>query len=283
MSLVAIFGAGEIGGATARALAARTRVEVVRLIDDKADIAAGKAIDLSQAGPISGSDTKIQGSQDYSAAAGALAIILADPAGQPGAEWAGDTGLALLRQLTRSGLFHQSVLICAGASQRPLAQQALDELGLSRRRVIGSAPEALAATARALVAIETNASAAQVTLTVMGRPPDRMVIPWSEASIGGNSVTSMLTAAQLHRLDTRLRGLWPPGAGALGTAAALVAEAVVAGSRRLFSAFVSLDRDNGTKAPVCAWPVSIGPNGVERVASPQLTGRDRVVIDEVLE
>jgi len=283
MSLVAIFGAGEIGGATARALAARTRVEVVRLIDDKADIAAGKAIDLSQAGPISGSDTKIQGSQDYSAAAGALAIILADPAGQPGAEWAGDTGLALLRQLTRSGLFHQSVLICAGASQRPLAQQALDELGLSRRRVIGSAPEALAATARALVAIEANASAAQVTLTVMGRPPDRMVIPWSEASIGGNSVTSMLTAAQLHRLDTRLRGLWPPGAGALGTAAALVAEAVVAGSRRLFSAFVSLDRDNGTKAPVCAWPVSIGPNGVERVASPQLTGRDRVVIDEVLE
>jgi malate/lactate dehydrogenase len=93
----------------------------------------------------------------------------------------------------------------------------------------------------------------------------------------------MLTATQLHRLDVRLRGLWPPGVGALGTAAALVAEAVATGSRRLFSTFVSLDRDNGTKAPVCAWPVSIGPCGVERVASPALTGRDRVVIDEVLE
>jgi malate/lactate dehydrogenase len=151
-------------------------------------------------------------------------------------------------------LLQQSVVICAGASQRPLAQQALDELGLSRRRVIGSAPEALAATARALVALEANTSPAQVMLTVMGRPPDKMVIPWSEASIGGNSVTSMLTATQLRRLDARL-----------------------------FSAFVSLDRDNGTKAPVCAWPVSIGPAGVERVASPQLTGRDRVVIDEVLE
>jgi len=283
MSLVAIFGAGEIGGGAARALAARARIDVVRLIDDKADVAAGKALDLSQAAPITGSDTSIQGSQDYSAAAGALAIILADPAGHSGAEWSGDTGLALLRQLNRSGLFQQSVLICAGASQRPLTQQALDELGLSRRRVIGSAPEALAATARALVAIEANTSAAQVMLTVMGRPPDKMVIPWSEASIGGNSVTSMLTATQLHRLETRLRGLWPPGAGALGTAAALVAEAVATGSRRLFSAFVSLDRDNGTKAPVCAWPVSIGPAGVERVASPQLTGRDRVVIDEVLE
>ena len=105
-------------------------------------------------------------------------------------------------------------------------QQALDELGLSRRRVIGSAPEALAAIARALVAIEANTSAAQVMLTVMGRPPDKMVIPWSEASIGGNSVTSMLTATQLHRLEARLRGLWPPGAGALGTAAALAAAVV---------------------------------------------------------
>jgi malate dehydrogenase len=283
MSLVAIFGAGEIGGAAARALAARARIDVVRLIDDKPDVAAGKAIDISQAAPINRSDTKVQGSQDYSAAAGALAIIVADPSGQPGTEWSGDTGLALLRQLNRSGLFQTSVLICAGASQRALMQQALDELGLSRRRVIGSAPEALAATARALAAIEANTSAAQVMLTEMGRPPDRIVIPWSEASIGGNSITSMLTATQLHRLDTRLRGLWPPGPGALGTAAALVAEAVASGSRRVFSAFVSLDRDNGTTAPVCAWPVSIGPAGVERVASPALTVRDRVVMDEVLE
>ena len=283
MSLVAILGAGEIGGAAARVLAARARIDVVRLIDEKADVAVGKAIDLSQAAPIIGSDTNIQGSQDYSAAAGAVAIVLADPAGQPGAEWAGDTALTLLRQLNRSGLFQQSVLICAGASQRPLMQQALDELGLSRRRVLGSAPDSLAAVARALVAIEANTSAAQVMLTVMGRPPDKMVIPWSEASIGGNSVTSMLTATQLRRVEARLRGLWPPGAGALGAAAALMAEAVATGSRRLFSAFVSLDRDNGTKAPVCAWPVSIGPAGVERVASPALTGRDRVVIDEVLE
>ena len=118
---------------------------------------------------------------------------------------------------------------------------------------------------------------------VMGWPPDRIVIPWTEGSIGGNSVTSVLTAPQLHRLETQVRGLWPPGPSALGTAAAVAAEAVVAGSRRLFSTFVSLDRDNGTKAPVAAWPVTIGPSGIERVATPSLTGRDRVVMDEVLE
>ena len=49
MSLVAIIGAGEIGGAVARALAARARIGVIRLIDDNASVAAGKALDLTQA------------------------------------------------------------------------------------------------------------------------------------------------------------------------------------------------------------------------------------------
>ena len=189
----------------------------------------------------------------------------------------------MLRRLLKLGCLEQAVLICAGAGQRALMQQGLDELGLPRRRVIGSAPEALAATARALVAIEARAASNQVTLMVIGNPPGRMVIPWEQASVGGHSIASVMTASQLHQLARRLRGLWPPGPNALGTAAALFCEAAVAGSRRLFSAFVSLDRDNGTQAPVCAWPVSIGAAGLERITTPALTGRDRVVVDEVLE
>lgn len=281
MSLVAIVGAGEIGGAAARAIALRARVDVVRLIDENASVAAGKALDLMQSGPVRGSDTRLEGVADLGAASGAAAIILADPSGS--AEWTGEAGLGVLRRLHQSGCLEHSVLICAGGGQRALMQQGFDELGLARRRVIGSAPEALAATARALVAVEARAASNQVTLMVIGHPPDRMVIPWPEASIGGNSISSMLTAPQLHQLERRVRGLWPPGPGALGTAAALLAEAAVTRSRRLFSVFVSLDRDNGTRAPVCAWPVSIGPAGVERVTTPVLTGRDRVVVDEVLE
>ena len=206
--------------------------------------------------------------------------MLADTAA--GAEWSGDTGLALLRRLARLGCFQESVLICAGAGQSALIQLAFDELGLSRSRVVGSAPEALASTARALVAIEARASASQVALTVLGKPPRHVVIPWAEASIAGHSVMALLTQPQLNRVESRMKGLWPPGPSTLGFAAAALCEAVALGSRRLFSAFVSLDRDNGTKAPVCAWPVTVGPRGLERVTTPSLTARDRVVIDEVL-
>src|SRR5918994_6402539 len=282
MGLVAIIGAGEIGGAVARALASRARVDAVRLIDEKESIAAGKALDLMQSGPISRSDIRIDAAANISAAAGASAIVLADPIGSA-AEWAGDAGLAVLRSLKSAGYLERSIVICAGAAQHPLMQQGFDELGLSRRRVIGSGPESLAATARALVAIESRAASNQVALAVLGRPPERIVIPWSEASVAGHSVTSILTAPQLNLVERRLRGLWPPGPNALGMAAALFCESVVNGSRRIFSAFVSLDRDNGTKAPVCAWPVSVGPSGLDRVMTPVLSGRDKVVVDEVLQ
>ena len=279
--MVAIIGAGEIGGAVARALAGRGRVDAIRLIDENESVAAGKALDLLQSGPISRSDTRIDGAAHLSAVAGASAIVLADPAGS--AEWTSEAGLAFVRRLKSGGYLDQSILICAGAEQHALMQHGFDELGLSRRRVVGSAPESLAATARALVAIDARAASNQVALTMIGRPPGRIVIPWGDASVAGHSVTSVLSAPQLNRVERRLRGLWPPGPNALGMAAALFCESVVIGSRRIFSAFVSLDRDNGTKAPVCAWPISLGPSGLERVMTPVLSGRDKVVVDEVLQ
>ena len=280
MSLVVIIGAGEIGGAVARALASRGRVTGVRLIDANEPVARGKALDLMQSGPVSRSDTYVDGASDLAASAGASAIVLADPVGA--SEWSGENALTALRRLKTGGYLEHSVLICAGAAQHELMQRGFDELGLSRRRVIGSAPESVASTARALVAIEAGAASNQVALMVVGRPPGRFVIPWSEASVAGYSVSALLTPAQLHHIERRLRGLWPPGPAAMGTAAAVFCESVATGSRRVFSAFVSLDRDNGTKAPVCAWPVSIGASGLERVSTPALSARDQVVVDEVL-
>jgi len=281
MSLVAIVGAGEIGAAAARAIALRSRIASVRLIDAKESIAAGKALDLMQSGPVRGFDTRIESGADLSGACGAEAIVIADPVGSDA--WAGESALGMLRRLQALGCLERSVLVFAGAGHRALMQQGFADLGLSRRRVVGSAAEALASTARALVAAEAHSAPHQVMLTVIGAPPDRIVVPWTEASIGGHSISAMLTAPQLRQVERRLRGLWPPGPNALGTAAALFAEAVLVGSRRLFSAFVSLDRDNGTQAPVCAWPVSIGSTGLARVSVPVLTERDRVIVDGVLE
>jgi malate dehydrogenase len=280
MSLVAIVGAGEIGAAAARALIVSGRVRHVRLIDDTAGVAAGKALDLRQAGPIAGSDVAIAGTTELAEAAGARIIVLADAASY--ADWTGDLGLAILRRLSQLGALRRSILIVASPSGANLLQRSFDELTLSRTTTIGSAPESLAATARALIALEAKVSSSQVALTVIGNPPGKFVIPWQDASIGGHAIEAMLPPPRLNLVETRLRGLWPPGPGALGLAAAVFCEAAVLGSSRLLNAFVSLDRDNGTVAPVCAWPVVIGPSGLERVSTPMLNARERLVVDEVI-
>ena len=57
MSTVCIIGAGELGGACAHALARSERVRRVIILDDAAGVAAGKALDIQQAGAIDGSHT----------------------------------------------------------------------------------------------------------------------------------------------------------------------------------------------------------------------------------
>jgi malate/lactate dehydrogenase len=53
MYKVAIFGAGDLGGALARALATAGVVGRVTLIDDAHQVAAGKALDIRQSGTCS--------------------------------------------------------------------------------------------------------------------------------------------------------------------------------------------------------------------------------------
>src|SRR5439155_26081050 len=165
------------GGATARALSARGRVTAMRLIDEHASVAAGKALDLRQSAPIIGSDASIEASTDFASAVGASAIVLADAAS--GTDWSGEAGLAVVRRLGRLGCLEHSVLICAGAAHRALMQQSFDELRVPRSRSVGSAPEALAGIARSLVAIEARGSASQITLAVLGNPPARVIVPWA--------------------------------------------------------------------------------------------------------
>ena len=63
--------------------------------------------------------------------------------------------------------------LCAGASQRELVERGVRELHFARERLFGSAPEALAGAARALVALELDGSPRDVALSVLGVPPSR--------------------------------------------------------------------------------------------------------------
>jgi malate dehydrogenase len=275
---VAIIGAGELGGALAHRLARTNVAAAIRLIDERGRVAAGKALDIAEAAPIDGFATQMSGSTDFTAAAGAGVIILADRIGI--GEWQGDDGLLLLKRLGQMGT--NAVIVCAGAAQRELVERGVAELRLARARLLGSAPGALAAAARAMIALETNGSPNDVTLTMMGVPPTQIVIPWEEAAIGGFSATRVLDEPTRRRIVGRLPALWPPGPYALAAAAVRVVESIAGRSRRLAVCFVAPEMTAGTRVRAAALPIRLGPAGIVEVVLPELSAHDRVLLDNAM-
>src|SRR5260221_12383133 len=100
MSIVAIIGAGPLGGTLAHTLAGRGRVDEVRLIDPEGRVAEGKALDIQQSAPVEQWSTRLSAATSVTAAAGADVIVFADFVAT--GEIAGDAGLALVRHRART-------------------------------------------------------------------------------------------------------------------------------------------------------------------------------------
>ena len=143
MSTIAILGAGELGGATAHALAARGSVSRVLLIDLNGQVAAGKALDIQQAGAIAAFATRLEGATDPTRVAGCSVCVVADRAGQPSSEWRRDDGLETVARFVRDA--GTAPVVFAGSDQESLMRALAAEVRVQRRRLIGSAPEALVA------------------------------------------------------------------------------------------------------------------------------------------
>jgi malate dehydrogenase len=284
MREVAIVGAGELGGLVAYALARRNSAGVVRLIDDGGRVAEGKALDISQAAPVEGFATDVAASTGLSAAAGADLVVVADRAGgseRPGNDiWQGEDGLTLVRQL--NAIAPRALLLCAGVSDREVVERSVRELHIPRARILGSASEAFVAAASAIVALEIDVSPRDVSLSILGVPPDRIVIAWEDAAVAGFSLTGMITEPIRRQLTRRIGALWPVGPYALAAAACKVVDAVSGHSRRPVTCFVAPDDQAGVRTRAAALPVRLGPSGIVEVVMPRLSGVERVALDNAM-
>jgi len=275
-----ILGAGDIGGATARQLAAIDLVSRIILVDDLANVAAGKALDIAQSAPVDRYHTAIGGTADVAAVVGAAVIIIADRAAQPVTEWKEEGGLALVR--SASGLNLQAPIVCAGTAQASLIERGVNELGVSRLRLFGSAPEALRSAVVAIVALEAGAAPSDISLSVLGKPPQQIIVPWDEAAIGGRTATRVLSAAQLARLDARIARLWPPGAYALAAATTRIVRSALTRTPRVHAALVAVTRDEGAPGRSAMMPITLQPSGIATLVPPALSARDRVRFDTTM-
>jgi len=277
MTTVAVIGAGELGGAIAHALARREIASRVLIVDAARSVAAGKALDIQQSGAVDGFHTRLDGTDDLARIVGSQVCVVADRVA--GGEWHGEEALSHFTRIR--SYVGEAVLVCAGANQSGLLRAVVHEAGYARQRVIGSAPEALASAVRAIVAMEARCSPTEVQLTVLGAPPD-LVVLWSEASIGGYLLEHVLAPVQIARLQARAARLWPPGAYTLGLAACMAVDAILRGSRRAASVLTVLSGEFGVRNRVGALPVLLAPAGIVHARVPSLTTRERVLVETAL-
>lgn len=279
MSTIAILGAGTLGGALAHCLAGRECVGAIRLIDTPPGIAGGKALDINQAGPIEGFDTRVTATGHLDAVIGADIVVLTGPADAPEDDWQGDAADGLLSQVV--SLNRRAPIVCAGASQASVIQRALEQLGLTRTHIIGTAPGALVSALRALIALEANASPTEVVVNLVGTPPRHPVVLWSSATVGGYPLEDRVSPEQRARLLRCVERLWPPGPYTLASAAVQVVTAMMTGrSRRVFACFVGGERHGS--GGVQSLGVTVDRSGVDTVLAPRLSRLEQVQLDNAI-
>jgi malate dehydrogenase len=273
MSIVAIIGAGPLGGALAHTLAGRGRAREIRLIDPEGRIAEGKALDILQSSPVEQFSSRVTAATSFNAAAGADAIVFADLIA--GGEIAAEAGLAVVRQIAR--IESTAPLLFAGGAQRELMGRALTELHVAPRRAAGSAPLALESAVRAVTAALLDASPMDLSIGVSGVPPRDAVIGWDAATAFRQPIREALAAHHLSAISSRLPALWPPAPYALASAAARVAEALAHGSRRRYTCFAAVDA-----RVVAAVPVEFMKGGIRRTLDPALSRHERTAFENGL-
>jgi malate dehydrogenase len=277
---IVILGAGELGGELARQLACADVAQQIVLVDEADKAAQGKALDINQAAPVDGYSTSVVGSSDESAVVGAEAIIVADRA-TSAVEWQGDAGQALVRRLAY--LNQTAVIMCAGATHMDLVERGVGEMAISPRRLFGSAPEGLRSAVMSVTALEAACTPSDISLTVVGRPPDQIIVPWQDASIGGRRAVDVLTPPAITRLDARLPRLWPPGPLTLASAAARVVVAAATRRAQTLSLFVVRSRESVNRDRAGMLPVTVDAAGIAHLLTPTLSGRDRVRLETALQ
>ena len=289
---ITIVGAGNVGASCALGAAARDLGDVV-LIDVVDGLAAGKALDLEQAGPIAGFAHHIIGTTDYAAATGSdIAIVTAGLARKPG--MSRDDLLAKNAEIVSGvvrGLVAESpdvILIIVSNPVDAMTGLAHKVSGLPARRVVGMAGVLDSARMRTFIAAAAGASAKDVQAFVLGGHGDTMVPLVRHSSIGGVPLAKVLPKEKIEKIVDRTRNggaeivaLLKTGSAFYAPAAAAVemAQAILRDERRVLPCAAYCDKEYGVGGYFVGVPARLGAGGVLDVLEFDLTAEEKAAFD----
>jgi len=295
---ITIVGAGNVGATTAHWVAAAELGDVVLLdIPQTEGMPRGKALDLSQAGPIMAFDARITGTTDYADMAQSdVVVITAGVPRKPG--MSRDDLLATNARIVGSVAEQvrqtspQAIVIVVSNPLDAMVQQAMQVTGFPPQRVLGQAGVLDTARFRAFLALELGVSVEDVSAMLLGGHGDTMVPLASCASVGGIPVSQLIQPRRLEEIIQRTRdggaeivGLLKTGSAYYAPAAATaqMVEAIVRDKKRLIPCAAYCDKEYGVGGYYVGVPVILGAGGVERIIELQLNQAERAAFRKSVE
>lgn len=277
-------GAGNVGSTIGHYLAMRELADVI-LVDILETVQHGKGLDISQACPMAGSDSRIAGTKNYQDTANSDIVIIT--AGIPRKPGMSRDDLLNTNAKIVGGVVEQIVayspnciLIIVSNPLDAMTQLAFKRSGFPRERVIGMAGTLDAARFRAFIAQELNVSVENIHACVLGGHGDTMVPLPRFSTVAGIPITELLPQERIDALVKRTAGGGGEIVSLLGTGSAYyapaasvveIAEAILKDKKKILPCSVYLHYEYGIRGLCVGVPVKLGARGVESIIEIPLT------------
>ena len=295
---ITVVGAGNVGASCAAWLAERDLGNIVLVdIPQTEGMPKGKALDITETGPIRGFDSHVTGATSYDETSGSdVVVITAGVPRKPGMTREDLVGVNqniisnIIGNITRTS--PNAIIVVVTNPLDTMTYLAYKKAGLPRDRVMGQAGILDSARMATFIAMELNVSVSNVQASVMGGHGDEMVPLVRYSTVAGIPISQLMSAGRVAAIVERTRkgggeivSLLKTGSAyyAPGAAAGQMAEAILKDKQLVVTASAYLDGEYGLKDICFGVPVKLGREGVEKIYEVELDDQERVMLEKSVE
>jgi malate dehydrogenase len=287
---ISIIGSGNVGATAAHWAASKELGDIVLVDIPQVDgMPQGKALDLFEASPVEGFDSKIIGTTSYEPTANSdVVIVTAGVARKPGMSRDDliNINTGIVKSVAENVARHSpnAVMIVVSNPLDAMVYVAWKASGFPTKHVIGQAGVLDAARYRSFLAMEIGCSVEDVQALLLGGHGDDMVPLPRYTFAGGIPITQLVKADRLEEIVKRTRnggaeivGLLKTGSAYYAPAAATVqmAESIIRDKKRILPCAAYCEKEYGVGGFFVGVPCVLGTDGVERILEIELDANEK--------
>lgn len=290
---VTVVGAGNVGATTAQRIADAELADVV-MIDILEGIPQGKGLDMLEACPVSRSDVRVAGTNDYKDTRDSdVVVITAGIPRKPGMSRDDllKTNYGIVKGVTEQVVKHSpnAILIVVSNPLDAMVQTAFKVSEFPKHRVMGMAGVLDSARMRTFISMELDVSVENVHAFVLGGHGDDMVPLARYSTVAGIPLPDLLSQEVIDRIVDRTRkgggeivSYLKSGSAYYAPSAAIVemVDAILKDKKKILPVAAYLEGEYGINGLYMGVPVKLGEKGVEQIIEISLTNEERAALQK---